>query len=181
MKYWVLMVMYFALVLWISLIFYFSTRLPVESERQASFVYNLLKKLDTTFDFSNTQFFVKIRTILNKFWFGDRRVTNIEFIRKSAHFGLYFFLGVLCFLFGLFYTQKIFAAILLGLSFPSLIASLDEYSQQYFHRGASLNDVIIDMSGATFGVLLTLTVTLITRTIIKLTSRKRAQHDRYLY
>ncbi|MFN3284352.1 MAG: hypothetical protein ACK40Q_09000, partial [Pseudothermotoga sp.] len=76
MKYWVLMVIFFALVLWIGLIFYFSTRLPVESERQASFVYKLLKKLDTTFDFSNTQFFIKIRTILNKFWFGDRRVTN---------------------------------------------------------------------------------------------------------
>lgn len=168
------------LISWVGLIFYFSTRFPNESARQSNFVYNLLKKLDKTLDFSDTQFFIKIRTALNRLWFGNRRATTIEFIRKSAHFGLYLFLGVLCFLFGLFYTHKIFAATLLGLSFPSLIASLDEYSQQYFHRGASLNDVIIDISGATFGVVLTLTLSLIIRVIARIIMIRKTRYDHYL-
>lgn len=181
MRYWISIMIFFIIVLWVSLIFYFSTRFPAESARQTNLVYSLLKKLDKALDFSETQFFIKMRTAFNRLWFGDRRVTAFEFIRKSAHFGLYFSLGSLCFLFGLFYTQKIFAAILLGLSFPSLIASFDEYSQQYFHRGASLNDVIIDISGAAFGVIFTLVLTLIVRAITKLTTCKRARHDRYLY
>lgn len=169
------------LVSWIGLIFYFSTRFPNESAKQSNFVYNLLKKLDKAVDFSDTQFFIKIRTVLNRLWFGNRRATNIEFIRKSAHFGLYLFLGVLCFLFGLFYTRKILIATLLGLSFPSLIASLDEYSQQYFHRGASLNDVIIDISGAAFGVVFTLILSLIIKAITKVIMSKKTRYDRYLF
>ncbi len=171
------LIFFIAFVLWIGLIFYFSTRLPDESSKQANFAYNLLKKLDKTFDFSDTQLFIKLRTTLNRFWFGDRRASTIEFIRKSAHFGLYLFLGSLCFLFGLFYTQKFFAAILLGLSLPSLIASLDEYSQQYFNRGSSLNDVIIDISGATFGVILTFLVSLIVMLIVKIIHHKDAQNQ----
>lgn len=140
-------------ILWIALVFYFSTRFPNESAKQASFVYNFFKKLDRIFDFSETTLFVKVRMTLNRLWFGTHRATGIEFIRKSAHFGLYMFLGCFSFLFGILYTQKILAAILIGASFPALVASLDEYSQQFFQRGASLNDVIIDISGAIFGVL----------------------------
>lgn len=171
MRKWLSATFFVAFILWIGLIFYFSTRFPNESAKQANFAYNLLKKLDKTFDFSDTHFFVTLRLKLNKLWFGDRRATTIEFIRKSAHFGLYFFLGALCFLFGLFYTQKIFAAILLGLSLPALIASLDEYSQQYFHRGASLNDVIIDISGATFGVIFIALISLVVMLIVKIVKR----------
>lgn len=171
MRKWLSVTFFVVFTLWVGLIFYFSTRFPAESAKQANFAYNLLKKLDKTFDFSDTRFFVLLRSTLNKLWFGDRRATTIEFIRKSAHFGLYLFLGALCFLFGLFYTQKIFAAILLGLSLPALIASLDEYSQQYFHRGASLNDVIIDISGATFGVILTALISLIVMLIVKTVKR----------
>jgi len=171
-------IFFFITILWIGMLFYFSTRFPNESARQATFVYNLLKKLDRIFDFSETTLFVKLRMTLNRLWFGAHRATGIEFIRKSAHFGLYMFLGCFSFLFGIFYTQKIFGAILIGLSFPALIASLDEYSQQFFQRGASLNDVIIDISGAAFGVLISTTTYFVVITIVKsIKKRSKRCHE----
>lgn len=178
MKEWVSVIFFILSVLWIGLIFYFSTRYPNESARQSSFAYSLLKKLDKALDFSETRFFTEFRTTMNKLWFGDHRATAIEFIRKSAHFGLYLFLGILSFFFGFFCTKKIFVAILLGLSLPSLIASLDEYSQQYFQRGASLNDVIIDISGAACGVLFAVLICSITIFITKIV--KRIRYNRML-
>lgn len=167
---------FIVIILWIGVLFYFSTRLPSESAKQASLAYNFLKRLDRIFDFSETQIYVKLRTTLNKLWFGNRRVNGVEFVRKSAHFGLYMFLGCFSFLFGIFYLRKMLAAVLLGLSLPALIASLDEYSQQFFQRGASLNDVMIDLSGATFGVLLSVVVYSLVVVITRL-MKKRSQSE----
>jgi len=100
-----------AVFLWTGFIFYFSSRSPVESESQARHVYNVsrspvesesqarhvynvLKKLDSVFDFSDTKIFASVRTFLSKLWFKDEKKPAIYFVRKSAHFGLYLFLGI---------------------------------------------------------------------------------------
>lgn len=144
---------FMAVFLWTGFIFYFSSRSPIESESQARHVYNILKKLDSVFDFSGTKIFVSVRTFLSKLWFKDEKKPAIYFVRKSAHFGLYLFLGIFCFIFGIMYSKKLLIGLLMGISLPALIASFDEYSQQFFQRGASLNDVMIDISGATVGTL----------------------------
>jgi len=95
-------------------------------------------KLDSVFDFSDTKIFVSVRTFLSKLWFKDEKKPAIYFVRKSAHFGLYLFLGIFCFTFGIMYSKKLLIGLLIGISLPALIASFDEYSQQFFQRGASL-------------------------------------------
>jgi len=141
------------LVFWIFLIFYFSSRNPLESSQQSSFVTRVLKKIDQVIDFSNTPLFKKVELFLKRIWFKTENVPAEMLVRKTAHFGLYFILGFISFL-GFYAISKIYLAILLGITFPNLVAVLDEYSQQYYNRGSSLNDVIIDLSGIISGVFL---------------------------
>jgi len=141
------------LVFWIFLIFYFSSRNPLESSQQSSFVTRVLKKIDQVIDFSNTPLFKKVELFLKRIWFKTENVPAEMLVRKTAHFGLYFILGFISFL-GFYAISKIHLAILLGITFPNLVAVLDEYSQQYYNRGSSLNDVIIDLSGIISGVFL---------------------------
>ncbi len=163
-----------AVVFWVALIFYFSSQLPVTSERQASFVYNFLKKLDNTLDFTKTELYVRLRNFVEKAWFPDKHPTTGDLVRKTAHFGLYFILGIVCFFFGLVYNKKLFSAIVFGISLPTLIAVLDEYNQRFYHRGSSLDDVIIDMTGAAFGLIFSLLVYLSVLLIKKARRKKPA-------
>ncbi|MGQ9856381.1 MAG: VanZ family protein [Fervidobacterium sp.] len=136
---------------WLGLIYYFSTRGPVESMRQSQFAYRVIKKLDSIFDFSSTVLFTKVERKLKQWWFGTENIPAEMVIRKSAHFGLYF---VFAFLISVaFYTWKksFLISFLLGFTIPSTYAIFDEYNQIFYMRGSSLNDVIIDSTGAFFG------------------------------
>ncbi|ABV33600.1 MULTISPECIES: VanZ family protein [Pseudothermotoga] len=180
MRKWLSIIFFVAFTLWIGLIFYFSTRFPDESARQANFAYNILKKLDRTFDFSDTELFIKLRKFFTILWFGKYRATTIEFVRKSAHFGLYFFLGIISFEFGFLYTRKLLSALLIGISLPSLVASFDEYSQQFFQRGSSINDVMIDISGAIFGTLIGLLLLCSVKFILRIRSKNQLDKNQPL-
>ena len=91
-------------------------------------------------------------------WLGDQYADSIALVRKSAHFGIYFILGVFSWLFGYLYSKRLLIGTLLGVSLPSLIAALDEYSQEFVGRGSSLNDVLIDISGAVFANIIILVI-----------------------
>ncbi|MEG0346382.1 MAG: VanZ family protein [Erysipelotrichaceae bacterium] len=87
----------------------------------------------------------------------DININPIILVRKGAHASLYFILAITCFLtlkeFKVKNTETI--CILLCL----LYASSDEIHQIFIRgRTASILDVIIDMLGATFGVLLIYTI-----------------------
>lgn len=155
-KKWLLFVVFTVLVLWTCLVLYFGTRNPYVSTQQARWAYRVLKKIDQVLDFSTTPLFIKLKERLNKLWFAGKKMPTIEFVRKSAHVGLYMVLGVAAFWFALLYSRKLLIATLLGLSMPALVASFDEYLQQFHGRGASLNDIVIDISGSTVGVFLCL-------------------------
>ncbi|WP_233185662.1 VanZ family protein [Thermotoga sp. SG1] len=88
-------------------------------------------------------------------------------MRKFAHFGLYFIMGVLSFVLSYSYIEKYVFSILMGVSFPTLIAVLDEYNQSFHNRGSSLYDVIIDMNGAMFGVFFSLLVWFVMKLTVK--------------
>ncbi|WP_448523263.1 VanZ family protein [Pseudothermotoga sp.] len=146
------------LILWTGIVLYFGTRNAVVSSRQARWAYNVLKKIDQVLDLSETTLFIKIRNFLNRLWFGNKKMPTVELVRKSAHFGLYMVLGVVSFWFAFTYSRKILMAVIISVSLPALVASLDEYLQQFMGRGASLNDIVIDVSGALTGMIFCLVI-----------------------
>lgn len=165
------------IVFWVFLIFYFSSRNPLESSQQSSFVTKVLKKIDQIIDFSNTPLFKKVELFLKKIWFKTENVPAEMLVRKTAHFGLYFILGFISF-FGFYFVSKIYLAVLLGITFPNLIAVMDEYSQQYYNRGSSLNDVIIDLYGIMSGVLFGFFLVYFSRLFIKILKRHKTNKEK---
>lgn len=144
--------------LWTFLIFYFSSKPPEVSSMQSHFVYRVLKKLDNMIDFSRTQAFQRLETKIKMWWFKTQYVPAEMLIRKTAHFGLYFIFGILSFLLFSVWKRDVAIASLLGVSLPGILAVFDEYNQLFYNRGSSLNDVMIDIYGAFFGVVLSLIV-----------------------
>ncbi len=169
--------------LWIGMIFYFSSSFPQESERQARFVYKVLKKIDNLIDFSNTRWFIALETRLKRWWFKTEYVPVEMLLRKSAHFGLYFGLGFFTTLVGVYglkelhILKRVIFSALLGTSLPTVIAILDEYNQLFYNRGSSLNDVIIDMTGAGFGMVSALVIVVLTRLISVAFKRENAKAE----
>jgi len=160
------------LLFWIVVVFYFGTRNAIVSSKQARWAYTVLKKIDQMLDFSQTELFTKIRNGLNRLWFGNKKMPSIELVRKSAHFGLYMILGIVAFWFALVYSRSLLIATLMGVSLAALVASLDEYFQQFRGRGASLNDVVIDISGALTGTILCLIVFGVVKLLRTLSKRR---------
>lgn len=163
------------LILWTGIVLYFGTRNAVVSSRQARWAYDILKRIDQMLDLSETELFVRIKNGLNKLWFGDRKMPTVELVRKSAHFGLYMVLGIVSFWFAFAYSGKVLMAVIISVSLPALVASLDEYLQQFRGRGASLNDVMIDVSGAVTGTVFCLVVFTLVRLIQFFLSKKAQQ------
>ncbi|PLV59771.1 VanZ family protein [Thermotoga sp. KOL6] len=154
------------LIIWIVIVFYFSSQPPYQSSVQSGKVYKFLKEVDNILDFTKTEWYSKLRFILEKWWFPEKEPKDL--VRKSAHFILYFILGILAFLFAVSRGQNTFFSFLLGFSLPTVVAVLDEYNQGFRGRGSSLYDVVIDMNGALFGVFLSLLVTF----LLKILKRK---------
>jgi len=146
------------LIFWVGIILFFGTRNPEESSNQTNFVYNVIKSIDNVFDFSDTKWFREIEVFLKKLWLRDQYADSIALIRKSAHFGIYFILGLFSWLFGYLCSKKFLIGTLLGISLPALIAVIDEYSQEFVGRGPSLYDVLIDISGAVFANIIILVI-----------------------
>lgn len=128
---------YTFLILWIGIIFAFSSQVATDSRRLSRGVtvkiVEVIKK-------------VRPKTEINVYLFNRK-------IRKLAHFLNYMILGIIITLvlkkkeLG---NKKIF---LFSLLFCILIASLDEYYQSFIPgRGARLKDVFIDSFGALVGV-----------------------------
>lgn len=117
-------------------VFIFSNSIesPEDSSSASSFVANMLRPLFEIF-VDTTKF-------------------NFElFVRKLAHFVEFAALGVSV---GCMtrYGEKLFRKHFRGYSLFYLlaIAVLDEFIQRFFERGSSVSDVLLDFSGAIFGV-----------------------------
>ncbi|WP_448379351.1 VanZ family protein [Fervidobacterium sp.] len=148
-----LIVLFAGVLFWVATIFYFSTRPPEESQQQSNFAYRVIKKIDNVLDFSNTQIFKRVERKLKLIWFGTEYVPAEMVIRKTAHFGLYFVFGFLVALTFSWWKRDIIISVITGFTVPSTYAIFDEYNQIFYQRGSSLNDVVIDSSGALVGVI----------------------------
>ncbi len=167
-------------VLLITAIMFFSSKSPSDSSMQSSYAYRVLKKLDQVLDFSNLPIFQKVEGKLKMWWFKTEYVPAEMLIRKTAHFSLYFLLAFFVTSFFHFWKKDVVISILIGIGLPNLVAVLDEYNQLYYNRGSSLNDVLIDLSGAVFGVgffLLGLLLFSLIKRLVVLRSEKKKLSD----
>lgn len=155
------------LVLWIGLIFYFSSQPSNISHSQSGMMIKIIKRIDRTFDITHTSVFKNLETIVREKLFKGKYQATDAIVRKSAHFGIYFILGIMCSVFGYFYTEKILIAFLLGGSLPVVVAVLDEFNQSFVGRTSSLQDVIIDGTGALIGTTIVTIVVTISRIITR--------------
>lgn len=162
--------------LWIFLIFYFSSKSPTESSMQSHFVYKLLKKVDNVIDFSNTAIFQRMERKLKMIWFKTEYVPAEMLIRKTAHFGLYFIFGSITTFFFHLWKSDIVVSSIIGVSLPALFAVFDEYNQLFYNRGSSLNDVVIDISGAIFGMSLVI-VSIVLYKFFKIVLKKSCKYS----
>lgn len=131
------------LIIWMIIIFLFSNQNAVKSESISDKVTSGV--IDIT------------ETITNQEIKEEKRNTLIQetrfYIRKSAHFTLYFILGILTYL--TFCSYSIKNPILFGILFCLFYACSDEIHQIFSEgRTAKLLDVFIDTIGSSMGILL---------------------------
>lgn len=144
--------------IWIGVIFYFSSQPSVESHEQSGQVVGLYEKANAIFDFSDSKFFNRIESFIFEHILDNKYKTADAKVRKSAHFGIYFVLGVASTGFAYVYSKKWLMGILLGITLPTTVAVIDEFNQGLIDRTSSLNDVVLDFAGATFGMLMALII-----------------------
>lgn len=144
------------ILLWVALIFYFSSQPPSASHEQSGRFVQIFQRVNDVFDISESAFFTKIETFIFEGLFDDKYKSLNAKVRKSAHFGIYFVLGALVTGSSWLYTKKWFATFLMGVSIPTTVAVLDEFNQGFKGRTSSISDVMLDMFGAIFGTLIVL-------------------------
>ena len=145
--------LFFLFILWTSVIFYFSSQPSGVSNSQSRMAVKIISTVNDTFDITDTKLYTKLESTVKDIWLFNRYKTPNAVVRKSAHFGIYFLLGIISSVFGYIYSKKILMGFLLGTSLPVVIAVLDEFNQGFVGRTSSLNDVIIDGAGALTGTL----------------------------
>ncbi|AOY75619.1 VanZ family protein [Clostridium formicaceticum] len=153
---------------WTMIIFYFSSQPPSVSYSQSNMAVRIIRKIDDILDITHTRLYQRAENVIKDLWLMNRYKTTNMVVRKSAHFGIYFILGIICSSFGYVYSKKIFIGFLLGISLPVTVAVLDEFNQGFVGRTASLNDVIIDGVGAFTGTILVMAIIFITKGILLL-------------
>lgn len=165
--------LFFMLAVWIVIIFYFSSQPPSISHGQSTMVVRLMRRVNEIFDITHTAFYQKAESFIKDVLLMGRYKSTNAVVRKSAHFGIYFILGMLCSSFGYVYAKKVLMAFLLGISLPVTVAVLDEFNQGFVGRTSTLNDVIIDGAGAFTGTMVMMLFLMIVK-IIKGLGYKKA-------
>lgn len=155
------------LVIWLGMIFFYSSQSSHISNDQSNRFLMIYEKANQIFDFSNSQLFKNAEKLLfDGVLEGKYESANAK-IRKSAHFGIYFVLGVFSAVCGWLYFKSKLLAWLIGLSLPTVIAALDEFNQGLRDRTSSVADVVLDGLGAACGATIVL-VCLVLLTLAKL-------------
>ena len=91
-----------------------------------------------------------IETVNTKLLINSKNVST--FIRKFAHFAEFMFLGIILYIIKIYTNKfKITEVLLICQS----VAVIDEYIQSFSDRSDKVTDIIIDISGAMTGVLIT--------------------------
>ena len=129
------------LILWMIIIFLFSSQNAIKSQKVSDHFTSSL--VDIFSSMSNHQLTEK---------FKKNFIKNIGFfVRKVAHFSLYFILGII--IFSNFQEYKLKNIILLSILFCFLYACSDEFHQMFSSgRSAQFLDVLLDTGGSICGI-----------------------------
>lgn len=147
-----------AIIVWIGLIFFFSSQPSIESHEQSGNMIKLYEHINDVFDISNNRFFNKIENFVFVQLFDNKYKTPDAKIRKTAHFGIYFVLGTITTVGAIVYLNRIVESGFIGTFLPITIAILDEFNQGLIDRTSSWADVLLDSAGAIFGVVIVITL-----------------------
>ncbi len=132
------------LISWMIVIFLFSSQNGLTSQSTSDHVASVI--IDTTVKITNQEITEEKRTNLIE----DTRVM----VRKSAHFTLYFILGILSFL--TLNSYQVSKPFIYGVLLCFLYACSDEFHQMFSDgRTAKFLDIMIDTLGATISSSLT--------------------------
>lgn len=138
-------ILHILLILWISLIFFFSHQPAIDSDKASNGV--IVKIIHTVEIISNHEFNDNELEIISNYL--------IFPVRKLAHFTLYFILGILVYNVVMLYNidnKKIF---LISILFCIIYACSDEIHQLFvIGRSGELRDVLIDTIGSLLGILI---------------------------
>ena len=144
---------------WMHVIFNFSAQNGANSHAASDQVVNYVQKI---------VYLMTDKDISVKFAVGTTYRQYLEFaIRKCAHMFIYFILSINVMLF-LFTFQKMnmFLRMFLSILTCFLYACTDEFHQRFvMGRGSSFRDVLIDTSGAVFGLIAALLIFCVIYTI----------------
>jgi len=155
----------FLFILWTGIIFYFSSQPPGVSDSQSRMAVKIINKVNDIFDITDTKLYTKAADWVKDIWLFKKYKTPNAVARKSAHYGIYFILGIITSTFGYIYSRKMLMGFLLGVNLPVTIAVLDEFNQEFVGRTSSLSDVIIDGAGALTGTIVIIFLILISKII----------------
>ena len=133
------------LVLWMSLIFYFSHQPSYTSDKTSNGVID--KLINIVEKVSKYEFNEEELNIINK---------SLVFpVRKSAHFIIYLILGILFYNLIRLYMNKNFKILIISILLCFIYACSDEIHQLFiFGRSGELRDVLIDSIGSLLGVMI---------------------------
>lgn len=130
------------IVCWMGLIFLFSNDTGVSSTKKSDgFIIRM------------------IETVLRRDLQNDEKnkwtTYLVKPVRKGAHFGVYFVLGILIFNFICEFVPVGYKSILLAIGISFLYACSDEVHQMFVSgRSGQISDVFLDTVGASVGILL---------------------------
>ena len=112
--------------------------------------------------------------IPKKRWLGIHPLRFSSMVRKGAHFILFMLLGLFfCLALTSFLSKHNYFTFLISVAFCALYAGTDEFHQYFVEgRGAEFTDVLIDVSGALLGILLSTLIYFIRSKIKKRKEKK---------
>jgi VanZ family protein len=134
--------------IWMGLIFYFSAQPAVKSSKASTVVTEKIVRV-----------FLKEFNSLNSKKQQSIIFSTNNIIRKVAHAGLYFVLGILVSLAILLHKKNTLYVFVSSFKISLIYAISDEFHQAFVPgRGPLIIDVVIDSFGAILGILLTIII-----------------------
>lgn len=149
-------VLWILIILWMAVLFGLSSQEATESSKVSSGVITTIVRI---FDFNNSLAPEEIETIAEDLTF---------IVRKSAHFLAYAILGFLSFLLAGEYHIYGKNQFLLSIIVAFLYACSDEFHQTFVNgRSGEVRDVIIDVLGAGFGILVVIAIKRVKKWLVR--------------
>ena len=171
------------IIIWASAVFVLSSQDSIDSSKLSSRVIIKVLKTKDEMTVKLKNFKIKISGENKPKEVNTRQVTQDRVdrwqyrVRKAAHFTLYMVGGFIIYLTCLSFTNEIkirFRNIIISIMGSFLYACTDEFHQKFsYGRSSEFKDVLIDTSGAIFGILIAIIIVSIIIFVVDVIMNKR--------